>query len=217
MPSSSAPQRRPRDADRAQRIARAAIDVVSERGVAGLTHRAVADRAGVPLGSTTYYFAKLEDILEAAMREAMATGNGRLKRWRAGVGPDDDLADALARLVDDATGPHRAALLVEWELYLAAVRSPGLRSLSVEWGNLLPDALAAYTDRVTARALAHAMFGLQLESLISGRRLRADDALPVLRRVLAGAPDHAGSGAGGGKGKQRAVAAPSTTTAAPDT
>ena len=40
-------------------------------GLAGLTHRAVADEAGVPLGSTTYYFADRNDLLVAAMHVAI--------------------------------------------------------------------------------------------------------------------------------------------------
>jgi TetR/AcrR family transcriptional regulator, regulator of biofilm formation and stress response len=43
------------DPERQQRIAEAAIQVVADRGVEGLTHRAVAAGAEVPLGSTTYY------------------------------------------------------------------------------------------------------------------------------------------------------------------
>jgi len=41
------------DPDRRQRIIDAAIAVVGERGIAGLSHRSVAAAADVPLGSTT--------------------------------------------------------------------------------------------------------------------------------------------------------------------
>src|SRR6478736_9694290 len=43
-----------------------ALGVIAEHGVAGTTHRRVAAAAGVPLGSTTYYFADLGDLLGAA-------------------------------------------------------------------------------------------------------------------------------------------------------
>ena len=42
------------------------LGVIAEHGVAGTTHRRVAAAAGVPLGSTTYYFADLADLLGAA-------------------------------------------------------------------------------------------------------------------------------------------------------
>lgn len=44
------------DPERRQRIIDAAITVVGERGIAALSHRAVAAAADVPLGSTTYHF-----------------------------------------------------------------------------------------------------------------------------------------------------------------
>lgn len=57
------------DPDRRQRIIDAAIRVVAGRGIAGLSHRAVAAEADVPLGSTTYHFASLDDLLIAALRD----------------------------------------------------------------------------------------------------------------------------------------------------
>jgi TetR/AcrR family transcriptional regulator, regulator of biofilm formation and stress response len=45
--------RGPTDPTRRDRIAAAALAIVLEQGVAAVSHRAVADRAGVPLGSTT--------------------------------------------------------------------------------------------------------------------------------------------------------------------
>ena len=58
------------DPDRRQRIIDAAIRVVGEKGLAGLTHRAVAAAADVPLGSTTYHFRTLDELTVAALRQA---------------------------------------------------------------------------------------------------------------------------------------------------
>ncbi|MGW1284542.1 TetR/AcrR family transcriptional regulator, partial [Streptomyces sp. NPDC002586] len=49
------------DPERRQRIIDAAIRVVGRDGIAGLSHRSVAAEADVPLGSTTYHFATLEE------------------------------------------------------------------------------------------------------------------------------------------------------------
>src|SRR5215831_18929218 len=83
------------DPGRPQRIAVAAIDVIAERGVEGLTHRAVAAKAGIPLGSTTYYFKTLDDLLAAAIVEAKSETDAELEEWSAGVQPGDDLVQAL--------------------------------------------------------------------------------------------------------------------------
>ena len=178
---------RPVDPERRRVIARAAIEIVGECGVEGLTHRAVAAAADVPLGSTTYYFATLEDILEAAMEEAVSASGERARAWARTIPVREDLGEALARYLESATGPGRARLVVEYELYLAAIRHPRLRPLSTAWGQVLTEILATHTDRLTARALTVAYFGLQLESLIGDRSLPADETRPVFRRVLAGA------------------------------
>lgn len=58
------------DPERRQRIIDAAIRVVGERGIVGLSHRSVAVEADVPLGSTTYHFSTLDELLVAALRQA---------------------------------------------------------------------------------------------------------------------------------------------------
>jgi DNA-binding transcriptional regulator YbjK len=184
-PSSRSP--RPRgatDRERRLRITQAAIEVVGERGVAGLTHRAVAKAAGVPLGSTTYHFATLDDILEAALQKALDDNREQRMQWASTLPDDVDLADALAELTEQETGPGRAQVLVEYELYLAALRHPSLQALSRAWSEVLVEVLLPHTDIGTARALATLNNGLYLESLISGEPLRASDARAAYRRVV---------------------------------
>jgi TetR/AcrR family transcriptional regulator, regulator of biofilm formation and stress response len=184
-PSSRSPKPRgATDRERRLRITQAAIDVVGERGVAGLTHRAVAQAAGVPLGSTTYHFATLDDILEAALRKALEDNREHRTQWGQTLPANVDLAEALADLTEQSTGPGRARVFLEYELYLAALRHPSLRALSREWNDVLVEVLLPHTDALTARALATLNNGLELESIISGKPTSASEALPVYRRVI---------------------------------
>ena len=52
------------DPARRDRIIDACLEVISESGVAGTSHRKVAARAGVPLGAMTYYFDGMDDLLQ---------------------------------------------------------------------------------------------------------------------------------------------------------
>ena len=63
----AAPRRRRDPEERRRTIVEAAATLITEAGSEGLTHRLVAKRAGVPLGSTTQYFATLDDLREAAL------------------------------------------------------------------------------------------------------------------------------------------------------
>ena len=60
--------RRRRDPEaRRLAITTAAAELIVEIGVDAITHRKVAERAQVPLGATTQYFATLDDLRAAAL------------------------------------------------------------------------------------------------------------------------------------------------------
>lgn len=56
-------------AGRRRAILTAATEIVVEQGPAALTHRAIATRAGVSLGSTTQYFASIDELRETALQQ----------------------------------------------------------------------------------------------------------------------------------------------------
>jgi DNA-binding transcriptional regulator YbjK len=165
MPSST-PRRR-FDPHRPERIADAAIAVVAERGIEGLTHRAVAARADVPLGSTTYYFAGLDDLLAAALERAATDNIAELQAWGETVGSREELAAAMAGLIVRSLGPDRARWMVGFELYVAALRRPAMRQLSIEWDSAFVKILSRHVDEPTARALVAACNGLIIQTLLA--------------------------------------------------
>ncbi|MEN3585079.1 MULTISPECIES: TetR/AcrR family transcriptional regulator [unclassified Streptomyces] len=155
------------DPGRRRRIIDAAITVVGSKGIAGLSHRTVAAEADVPLGSTTYHFRTLDDLLVAALRQANE-GFARVVADHPEVGdPDRDLADELARLLGDWLGGERQGVELEYELYLAALRRPALRPVAAEWCEAVAEPIARRTDPTTARALVAFMDGVCLQVLLT--------------------------------------------------
>ncbi|MEV5650637.1 DNA-binding transcriptional regulator [Nocardia sp. NPDC052254] len=171
------------DRERPLRIALAALEVVADKGVEGLTHRAVAAVADIPLGSTTYHFRTLDDLLAAAIVEAKKATDDDLAVWADGLGPGSDLADAVTDYVMNALTQHWDRLVVEHELYMAALRRPQLRSLSREWDKAFPAVLSLHTDTVTAETVAMVVDGMFVRALIHGMPSR-DEVQQVLRRLL---------------------------------
>jgi len=47
----------------------AVLDIIAKDGMRAVRHRAVAERAGVSLGTTTYYFSSIEDLIISAFTE----------------------------------------------------------------------------------------------------------------------------------------------------
>ncbi|MFF8595767.1 TetR/AcrR family transcriptional regulator [Streptomyces sp. NPDC015220] len=177
------------DPGRRQRIIDAAIRVVGRKGIAGLSHRSVAAEAEVPLGSTTYHFATLDELMVAALRQA-DEGFDRVIAARDGLtDPHTDLAGELAGAMGEWLGGDRAGVELEYELYLAALRRPVLRPVAAEWADRLAGLLARRTDPVTARALVALVDGICLQVLLTGTPYDPGYAREVLARVLApGAP-----------------------------
>ncbi|WP_405531965.1 TetR family transcriptional regulator [Streptomyces avidinii] len=172
------------DPDRRQRIIDAAIRVVGERGIAGLSHRSVAAEADVPLGSTTYHFKTLDDLLVAALHQANEGFAQAVARSAALADPDADLAAALARLLGELLAADRGRVELEYELYLAALRRPALRPVAAAWCEAVAAALTPRTDPVTARALVAAMDGIGLQVLLTDAAYDEGYAREVLRRIL---------------------------------
>ncbi|MEV5959666.1 TetR family transcriptional regulator [Streptomyces sp. NPDC051987] len=172
------------DPDRRQRIIEAAIRVVGEKGLAGLSHRTVAAEADVPLGSTTYHFKTLDELLVAALRQA----NEGFAKAVAAYGdlddPSTDLAAALARILGDWLSGDRTSVELEYELYLAALRRPALRPVAAEWADDLAERLARRTDPATARALAALMDGVCLQVLLTGTPYDEGYARQALARLM---------------------------------
>jgi DNA-binding transcriptional regulator YbjK len=176
------------DPERRQRIIDAAIRVVGAKGIAGLSHRSVAAEADVPLGSTTYHFATLDDLLVAALRQMTGEGFAVLVAERAGLDDaDTDPAARLAAVMGDWLAGDRTGVELEYELYLAALRRPALRPVAAEWAEGVVQLLTPRTDPVTARALVALMDGICLQVLLTDTPYDERYARDMLTRLLRGA------------------------------
>ncbi|MDI3421412.1 TetR/AcrR family transcriptional regulator [Streptomyces luteolus] len=191
------------DPERRQRIIDAAIRVVGAKGINGLSHRTVAAEADVPLGSTTYHFKTLDDLMVAALRQTNE-GFAKVVREHGGAlaDPGADLAAELARLTGEWLDGDRTGVELEYELYLAALRRPALRPVAAEWCEEVGALIARRTDPVTARATAAMLDGICLQVLLTGGAYDEEYAREMLARVIEGAEgDRAGKGSGAATGR----------------
>lgn len=97
-------------------ILSAAADLAAESGVASLTHRAVAARAGVPLGAVAQYYNGIERLRECAVAELERRFTGSLEETsrmiKARGGDARAVAETFAeRLSDKAFVVREATVL----------------------------------------------------------------------------------------------------------
>jgi DNA-binding transcriptional regulator YbjK len=106
----------------------AAIALIGERGLAGVTHRAIAAKAGVPLATTSYFFASIDELMVEAMRRVADKAIAGIEAATAHAATDQsDPRDAIQRLVDVLLAEPEAETIAQFETYLEAARRPELR------------------------------------------------------------------------------------------
>ncbi len=128
--------RRARGARRQQAILEATLALVGRKGAGAVTHRAVAEEAGVPLASTTYYFASKNDLLRETLAfaaEADRETTDQLAAALADVTSAGEFADTLADHVNDWLGVGRPVVVSHYEISLEGARRPELAEIDRAW------------------------------------------------------------------------------------
>ncbi|MFI6691173.1 TetR/AcrR family transcriptional regulator [Streptomyces sp. NPDC050433] len=150
------------DPERRERIIAAALDLIAEEGVAGTSHRKVAARAGVPLGSMTYHFAGIDELLREAFTR-FADGIVAVFEERLGAASTrDEAREAVADLVHRLSAGSQRELVLTHELYTLAARKPAYRELTRAWMRRSRAALERHFDPATARQLDAMIEGLSI-------------------------------------------------------
>ncbi|WP_345942885.1 TetR/AcrR family transcriptional regulator [Streptomyces sp. SID486] len=126
-------------------MADAALALLAERGMRGLTHRAVDAAAGLPPGSTSNVARTRQALLELAVRrhaerEARLLAPVETPETPGGL---DALAQGLALAVHRSLTDHRDLLIARYELALEATRRPGLRAIYDRTGAVFTEQLSA--------------------------------------------------------------------------
>lgn len=180
---------------RKERIISAAETVVLTAGAAALTHRAVAEQAGVPLGSTTYYFATLSELRQAVLHRLLANYRDWLHGWAERVGrpAPAKLATALTDLVCEGLGEYRQHIIAEYELSVAAMRDPTVAEAASGYSDITIAVLSRMTTKPTAAALSAALDGLHLKALAGRETPARREIASVFKAILLPSPNRPSS------------------------
>src|SRR5689334_4109976 len=123
----------PPNPERRTQILDAAIDILCDDGVGGLTHRQVDGRAGVPAGTTSNYFRTRQALLEATAARTVDLHWQRVEALQSGLGPitPDALRALLIRLLEPDE-QFRRWTLARFELFMESTRRDELKPLMKE-------------------------------------------------------------------------------------
>ncbi|AEV83861.1 TetR family transcriptional regulator [Actinoplanes sp. SE50] len=175
---------RPRDPEaRRAALAAATMEIIAEAGVGRTTHRAVAARAGLPLGATTYYFPTLDDLIAAGLRYSCDAMRADLDVWSTRLAAAPDMPAELTALTAEYLQDRRQ-VRIEYELCMAAARDARLRALAETWMDGLPEILHPWVGEPAARDICALLDGIILRALVTETELDAPGLTAAIRRLI---------------------------------
>jgi DNA-binding transcriptional regulator YbjK len=178
------------DPDRKDRIVDAAIEVIAEHGVAGTTHRLIAAAADVPLGSLTYHFGSLEDLRAQAFQRHAERMSVNYAAQFEGVQTREQFVEAVTDLIHGDVGADAHDWSIAYELYLAALRDPALRTVTETWMRTSRAVLERFVDPTTARGVDALIEGLVMHKTLSTSPLPREQIRSIVARAVTEPGNH---------------------------
>lgn len=177
------------DPERRDKIIDACLNVIAEVGVAGASHRKVADAAGVPLGSMTYHFDGIEEILHEAFTRFATTVSERFETRMAAAADQEAAYAAVIAIVRDDVFVSTRELVLTHELYTLAARDTRYRRLTTAWMARSRAALERHFDPETARLLDALIEGLTLHRALDDELHASDEVERAVARIIDGSTE----------------------------
>lgn len=188
MRDPSKPPRSRNDPDRRDRIIDAALETIARHGVADTTHRRIAEIAGVPLGSLTYYFSGLEEIVRQAF---LRLSHGVMARFAQRLEEARNSEEARLAIIDflsdDSPQKAREMALI-FELYAYATRRQSLRPIMTEWMAASRQAMEKHFSASQARALDAMIEGITIHNSTSPQLIPREEIEAIVIRLSSDVP-----------------------------
>jgi AcrR family transcriptional regulator len=174
-------------------LLRATVEVAAEKGVAGVTHRAVTERAGLPLTTISYFFSSIDELAGEALRMFMTEEQAAQATIADDLVAADLSADEAGRALARAAAPRLPETPALFEAMLHAARSGELRDAvadalaaarSVAASGL--NAVGAPNPDELAPAMTALAHGLALHRLVEPDCIDEEGAYRALRALLLG-------------------------------
>lgn len=178
-------------------IVDAVLRIIGREGMQGISMRAVAAEASVPLGTATYYFSDKDELVEAAFLRHTQRETARVVDAIAKLSNDltgTELAGRLADYVIEGLTEHRSQLVTEYQFLGESAHRESLHRASAAWLQSLQarleamvTALSSSNPKTDARLILAVLAGLEVDHLSAPLDPAAERAIrAVLERLFVG-------------------------------
>lgn len=185
----------PANTERRAQILDAALDILTDTGISGVTHRQVDDRAGLPAGTTSNYFRTRLALLEATAARSVDLHWQHVDALQNVVGQPltrEGLVAMLARMISAPDEQFRRRTLARFELFMEGTRReelrPFLRDLqaaAMKSASLILEAAGLAPSPEQVGELSRLLNGLAFSTLtISPEAPGAADPAGTVERLL---------------------------------
>ena len=172
------------DPERQQHIIDAALRVIASRGVAGTSHRVVAAEAHVPLGSMTYYFDGMHDLLHQAFDQFARASVLKFAARMQSASTVDEACDAIALSIERDVLGNQRDLNINLEFYTLAARDLSFRDISDRWMSATQKVMGRFFDSETTVLLDAMIEGLTLHRALGGEPRNPQSIRDGIRRII---------------------------------
>ncbi|EET7924159.1 TetR/AcrR family transcriptional regulator [Escherichia coli] len=181
--------RRANDPQRREKIIQATLEAVKLYGIHAVTHRKIATLAGVPLGSMTYYFSGIDELLLEAFSSFTEIMSRQYQAFFSDVSDVSDVSDAqgACQAITDMIYSSQVAtpdnMELMYQLYALASRKPLLKTVMQNWMQRSQQTLEQWFEPGTARALDAFIEGMTLHFVTDRKPLSREEILRMVERV----------------------------------
>ena len=176
-----------RRASTSRQILQAAAEVMADRGYAGTSLDAVAERAGVAKGSIYNNFGSKEGLFEALIAHTMDRLSGTLAAAARGSGGADALEAVItALLVEVRDNPAGTKLLAAELFRMGRTWQESLEPVRDRIVSVFREVVAAANPTADVSVVGPAVFGATLIAGLEWRTFQPERALPDITAVVLG-------------------------------
>lgn len=135
-----------------QKVLEATLNSIVTEGVGGLTLRDVANKAGVSLGSVSYYFTDKDGLISAAFQQFTRESADEFAAFYRGVRTLPEARRATTEMLVQSAA-NRSLLILSSELYALSLRRPRHRIILTSWTHQCRQVMRHYFDEETTNIL----------------------------------------------------------------
>lgn len=176
--------KRRHDPERRERIIASTLEIIAKHGVSGTTHRRVAQVADVSLGSMTYHFNGIDDLVQQAFAKLTLEIAQRFDARLGNAKSRDDAVKVVVEIICNGFLDDRQTTLA-LELYAYVARTPDARRLTTDWMAECRKAFEKHFSPDVAVALDALIEGASLHNYMNPCLITPEMAYSIVGKLTA--------------------------------